>query len=53
MVRRSTALSENAHKSRSLCGCIGCFFVWLFPIALALGLALFFTPNERVKNIVE
>ena len=49
----STSLEDDSDKNRSLCGCLGCFIIWLFPVCLAIGIALFFSPNDRISSIEE
>ena len=46
-------MSNMEKKKHSLCGCITCFVVWLFPICLSLAVALYFSPNERIADIEE
>lgn len=52
MPKQYTGVDEPPKKKHSLCSCLGNFFIWLFPIFLALGAALYFSPNERVKDII-
>lgn len=40
-------------KKHTLCGCVSSFVFWLFPISLALAVALYFSPNERIADITE
>ena len=42
---------EPPEKSKSLCSCLWCFVIWLFPVSLALAIALFFSPNDRISRI--
>ena len=52
MSKQYNTMDEPPKKKRSLCSCLCCFLIWLFPICLALGVALFFSPNERIKDIM-
>ena len=52
MSKQYNTMEEPPKKKRSLCSCLCCFLIWLFPVCLALGIALFFSPNERIKDIM-
>lgn len=52
MAKQFDSIDEPPKKKASLCSCVCNFLIWLFPVCLALGVALYFSPNERVVDII-
>lgn len=53
MAGQQKRMEDLDKKKHTLCGCVSCFVFWLFPISLALAVALYFSPNERIADITE